>query len=313
MLASKRHPNVPFRAVPLSEEVREAQVKRGLFTTERGEPLAIPVDRISEPSVFLKRDMWRQTPGGRVYRPGARSGPPRTQWQRRALEWANEHISPNFSQHYYYATLGHDLHVATFGDLYGRHWHRGWVNPFDPDRRDAPLDTTFATLIDTHYTTHMCRLTVCPAAIWPNARDLVDVAARQWGFVEDLGWLSGAKVTTAFVGEEVAELTSTTGTEYADFDFHEVGTSSAAESNAHTALTTSTGIARATGTPTDANPIYRNVASITADTTETWQEHGIFNNSTGVAMMDRNLTGGQAVVNLDVVEYTYELTKNPEA
>ncbi|KKL24278.1 hypothetical protein LCGC14_2416890, partial [marine sediment metagenome] len=52
---------------------------------------------------------------------------------------------------------------------------------------------------------------------------------------------------------------------------------------------------------------------ITADATETWEEEGLFNNTAGAALMDRSLTGGQAVNSSDQVEYTYELTKNPEA
>lgn len=312
-LTDKRHPVVPFRRVALDEATHERQVKRGLFTSEKGEPLAIPVDKLSDPSTFLDRSMWRQSPGGRVYRPGARSGPPRTNWQRKMLELGNKYLSPNFSAHYYYAVLGHDLHVSTFGDLYGRHWHRGWVNPFDPDRRDAPLDPGFTTLIDTHYVSHECDLPMCPAQTWPNSADLIALASRQWGFVEDLGWLSGAKVTDAFVSETIDELVSAASSEFADFDSHEVGTSSAAEDNSHTALQTTSGIARAAGTPTDSDPIYQSVATVTADATETWEEHGIFNNTTGAAMMDRNLTGGQAVDSLDEVEYTYQLTLNEEA
>jgi len=264
MLATKRHPNVPYRAVPLDEPTHARQIRRGLFVTERGEPLAIPVDRISDPTHFLERDMWRQTPGGRVYRPGARSGPPRTTWQRWVLEWGNKHMSPHFSERYYYAVLGHDLHVSTFGDLYARHWHRGWANPFDPDRRDASLDPRFTTLVATHWAAHDCDLPQCPARTWPDPAALVALASRQWGFVEDLGWLSGAKVTDAFVSEEIDELVSGVGTEYADFDYHEVGTSAQAEDNNDTALIVTTGIARATGTPTDVDPIYRTVASITS-------------------------------------------------
>ena len=119
-------------------------------------------------------------------------------------------------------------------------------------------------------------------------------------------------MTTAFRAEEISELVSATGSEYADFDHAEVGTSSAAEANTQTALTTTSGIARVAGTPTDVDPIYRSVATITADATETWEEHGLFNNTTGVAMMDRSLTGGQAVNSSDQVEYTYEITKNAE-
>lgn len=292
-----RHPHVPERATPLSEAMRAHQVMKGLFVTDRGVPYALPVDRLDDRSVYLGREFWRQSPKGAVYRPGARSGPRRSDVQRRALAWLRDHVDERIPYLYYLATLGHDLHVSTFGDLYATHWHVGWANPFT-GAVAAPLDPTGETLWKTH----------------PELREYCEnTLPGLGGFVEHLGWLSGAKVTTAFVSEEIDELVSATSSEYADFDYHEVGTSSTAESNSHTALQTTSGISRATGTPTDADPIYRSVATVTADTTETWQEHGIFNNTTGPAMMDRNLTGGQSVVNSDQVQYTFELTKSAEA
>lgn len=157
-----------------------------------------------------------------------------------------------------------------------------------------------------------CRLgPSCPARLY-SWDSYLEISQSQVGFIEDQGWLSGALVTDAFVSEIVDELVSATSSEFADFDYHEVGTSSTAESNDHTALQATSGIARATGSPTDSDPDYVNVATITADASETWEEHGIFNNVTSVAMMDRNLTGGQAVTSSDQVEYTYTLTVNPE-
>lgn len=265
------------------------------------------------------------------YREGAVAHGPGTKWQTKALAFLRDNVHQDIPARYYQATLGHDLHVGTFADLYARHWHSGWASPFDPGDGSslaAPLDPTFETVVKTHWdaedsngtrytsTEHLksCRLrTACLALSYANPDALVWAWGQRRGFVENLGWLSGAKVTDAFVSEEIDELVSATSSEYADFDFHEVGTSTTAENNAHTALQTSSGIARATGTPTDATPIYRNVATITADATESWEEHGIFNNSTSVAMMDRNLTGGQSVVSSDQVQYTYELTKQPEA
>lgn len=288
MKIPSRYPVVENRSLPLSEPQAETQIQRGLYTVNRGVRLAIPVDNIKRRNEFLKQDLWRQTPDGDVYRKGTRFKPYRMNFQRKALEFLRDKVNSNIPYLYYMAVLGHDLHVATWGDLYARHWHAGWANPMNPDMLQTALDPTFET---------------CP---W--LRD--DVLL---GFTEELGWLSGGKVTDIFVSEEIDELVSTTGTEYADFDYHEVGTSTQAENNNDTALITTTAIARATGTPTDADPIYRSVGTITADSTETWQEHGLFNNTTGAALMDRNLTGGQSVVNLDQVQYTYELTKNPEA
>lgn len=308
-----RTPVVPHRDLPLSEQDHDRQVKRGLFITERGEPQAIPADKLSEPRVFKGVDLWRQTPEGLIYRKGTKARPHGTRVHKRVLAFLRDNVHRDIPYLYYNAVLGHDLHVSTYANLFGRQWHAGWTSPFVPGDQHRPLDPSFHTLRLTHWVDHTCDLTPCPSAIFPQWGDMLALLNTRGGFVEELGWLSGAKVTDAFVSEEIDELVSTTGTEYADFDFHEVGTSNTAEDNSHTALQTTTSIARATGTPTDADPIYRNVATITADTGETWQEHGIFNNSSGAAMMDRNLTGGQAVVASDQVQYTFELTKDEEA
>jgi hypothetical protein len=305
----KRHPVVPDRALPFTERDALIQIQRGLYTVDRGERFALPIDHVKRPHDFKGRKLWDRDRQGRVFRVGVRFQPHGSTVQRRVLEFARDRIHPEIPYWYYLLTLGHDLHVSNYGNLFARHWHNGWANPFTGESAPA-LDPSFATLFATHYVEHECDL---PGGCPKELGITLDMLKGLRGFTEDLGWLSGAKVTDAFVSEEIDELVSTTGTEYADFDFHEVGTSSTAENNNHTALQTSTGIARATGTPTDADPIYRTVATITADTSETWQEHGVFNNSSGAAMMDRNLTGGQAVVSSDQVQYTYELTKAPEA
>lgn len=316
----KRHPVVPLRAVPLTEELHDYQVKHGQFVVDRGERFAIASDSPKEPGRLLGLTMWEKDDEGRIYRPGARFtsfvGDPEDRGLFPvdiAAMAAVEAVIPGFEARFKKAHIGFDSHFSLTGDLYARHFHAGWANPFSGELEE-PLDNSFQTLVSTHWFEHECRLgTRCPAKTWANAFDALVALSTVRGWTEDLGWLSGGKVTVAFRGEIIDELVSTTGTEFADFDFHEVGTSSQAEANTDTALITTTSIARATGTPTDADPIYRSVATITADTTETWQEHGIFNNSSGVALMDRSLTGGQSVVNLDQVQYTYELTCAAEA
>ena len=284
----KRQIEVPHRRLALSEEQRDIQIQQGLYTVQRGVPLAIPLDNISNPREYGRIDLWRHDEEHGTYRAGVRFQPRDTAWQKKALAWMRDHVHEQIPYWYYMATLGHDLHVSTFAHLYARQWHQGWADPFDPEDGRHALDMTFDTY---------------PRLFNPNAE----------GFIEDLGLLSGGKVSDAFVSEEIDELVSTTGTEYADFDFHEVGTSSQAENNNDTALITTSGITRATGTPTDSDPIYQNVGTITADATETWEEHGLFNNLAGASLMDRSLTGGQPVVSGNQVEYTYQLTKNPEA
>ncbi len=289
----KRHPTVPHSRLALGVVDREFQIRRGLYVTERGERFAIPVDRLDEPTKYAGRTLWRRDPVHGTYRPGVQFSAPGTDLHKRLLAWLRDHVNEGIPHAYYMAVLGHDVHASIRGDLFARHFHVGWANPLDPGRFDSPLDPLFQTN--------------------PDRARLAKLAPSMFGFVENCGWVSGGKVTDAFVSEMIAELVSTAGTEFADFDFHEVGTSTQAESNNDTALIATSGIARATGTPTDSDPIYQNVGTITADATETWEEHGLFNNISGAALMDRSLTSGQAVVSSDQVEYTYQLTVNPEA
>jgi hypothetical protein len=317
---------VEHRRVALSEQQRELQIKRGLYITDNGgERYAVPVDRKSDPTVFLDRRLWRRKKNRlialqsddvveTVYRPGVRFAPRGSHVQKRALAWLRDNVNKEIPYWYYLATLGHDLHVSTYADLQAQHWHQGWAHPFTgTEGMVAPLDPTFASLRDTHFVAHECDLDVCPKAIWPSwEQALVALSGRQ-GFVEELGWLSGSKVTDIFVSEEIDELVSATASEYADFDQHRVGTSAQAENNNDTDLITTSGIAAVAGTPGDSDPIYTNAGTITADATETWEEHVLGNNITSPAIMDRSLTGGQAVNSSDQVTYTLSLTKNPEA
>jgi hypothetical protein len=134
------------------------------------------------------------------------------------------------------------------------------------------------------------------------------------GWTENLGLVSTGKVTNAFRDFEALMLV-TDATTYGDFKFHEVGTGTTAEANTQTALVTPSGIARVSGTQTNPSAnTYQSVATVTADTTETWEEHGIFNASTSGTMMDRSLISPTVpVVASDTATFTYVLTKNAEA
>ena len=57
-------------------------------------------------------------------------------------------------------------------------------------------------------------------------------------------------------------------------------------------------------------PTYTSVATITADATETWEEHGMVSTTTD-SLFDRNLTSGQSVNSSDT-QYTLVETVNPE-
>jgi hypothetical protein len=134
------------------------------------------------------------------------------------------------------------------------------------------------------------------------------------GWTENVGRVSQGKVTTAF-RDFMALMLVTDATTMGDYKYHEVGLSATAEANTDTALLSTSGIARVSGTQT--NPTastYQSVATVTADTTETWQEHGLFNASTSVTLMDRSLISPTvSVVNLDTVQFTYVLTVNAES
>lgn len=310
-----RHPVVPGRRVGMPEELQDIQRQRDLFTVERGERFYLPVDRMERhgnklmPSTeWQGRDLWRHDDKHGTFRSGTRFKPFHSNVQRKVLEWGRDHIHKEIPFWYYNLVLGHDLHVSTFANLYARHFHSGWADPITGEVSE-PLDPNFTSLFATHWVDHVCDLPVCPRDSGVTLAMLQGLS----GFVENCGLLSSGKVTTAFVSEEIDELVATAGTEYADFDFHEVGTSTNVEANTETALVATAGITRDNGTPTDADPIYRNVGTITADVTETWEEHGLFNNVSGPAMMDRTLTLGQSVNNTDQVQYTYELTKSAEA
>jgi hypothetical protein len=135
------------------------------------------------------------------------------------------------------------------------------------------------------------------------------------GWRENVGQVSCGKVTTAFRDFEALMLV-TDATTMGDYKFHRVGTSATAEANTDTALITDAGLE---GTGNQTNPsasTYQTVATVTADTTETWQEHSLRNatGASGGTMMDRSLISPTvAVVNLDTVTFTYVLTKTAEA
>jgi len=56
--------------------------------------------------------------------------------------------------------------------------------------------------------------------------------------------------------------------------------------------------------------IYKSVATIPFTTTQTIKEHGLFNASSGVTLMDRSVFTGIPVNNGDSIQFTYELTCN---
>lgn len=140
-----------------------------------------------------------------------------------------------------------------------------------------------------------------------------DPFTGELGWWENVGLVSEGKVTTAF-RDFLSDQLRTDSTAIGDFKYHEVGTSATAEANTQTALQTTSGIARVSGTQAGTAPEYVSVATVTADATETWQEHGIFNASTSGTMMDRSLISPTvSVVASDQVTFTYTLSMAAES
>ena len=310
----KRHPNVPTRRVALPDKMVEVQRQRGLFTVDRGVTYALPMDHIKRPDQWQGQKLWISDEDHGLHRPGTLFKAHHSQRVAKILAWLRDHVNNEIPSMYYHTVLGHDLHVSTWSNLYAKHWHAGWANPLTGEVEPS-LDPWFTTLFATHWVDHECDLPVCPK----DTGITIDMLQGLGGFTENLGLLSSGKVTDVFVNVTVGALVASGGggqhDEFNDFNEHEVGTGSTGDSNNDTALETTSGIALVAGTQVDSGgdpPIYTTVATITADATETWEEHGCFSTGTD-SLMDRNLTGGQSVNSSDTVQYTLAVTINPEA
>ncbi len=143
-----------------------------------------------------------------------------------------------------------------------------------------------------------------------------DPFTGEMGWMENVGLVSRGKVTVEFRDFQVDQLVAETS-EWGDFKFHRPGTTATAEDNTDTTLAADAGLT-ATGTQLEGATadIYKSVATVTADATETWNEH-VINSQTGAGggiLMDRSLISPDvSVVNLDTVEFTYQMTVNAEA
>jgi hypothetical protein len=115
-------------------------------------------------------------------------------------------------------------------------------------------------------------------------------------------------VTTAFVSFVVDQLQTETSV-FGDFKYHDSGVGVTAENVANTDMETTDGESRATGTQTEASAtVYQSVGTISYTTSKAITEHGLFNASTSVTLMDRSLFSAINVVNGDSIQFTYSLT-----
>jgi hypothetical protein len=122
------------------------------------------------------------------------------------------------------------------------------------------------------------------------------------------------KVTTAFVNDIVDNLIAET-TAFGDYKYHDSGTGVGAEDPANVGLGTPTGIARAVGTQVEGDFTYeyRSVGTITYDGSYAVTEHGLFNASSGVTLMDRTVFSAINVANNDQIEFTFDIAFSAEA
>ena len=132
------------------------------------------------------------------------------------------------------------------------------------------------------------------------------------GRVTDYGLVSCRVVTTAFVNFVVDQLQTETSA-FGDFLYHDSGVGTTAENITDTDIETTDAESRAAGSQTEgatAN-IYKSVGTIAYTSSLAITEHGLFNASTGVLLMDRTVFGAINVVNGNSIEFSYELTLTP--
>lgn len=137
--------------------------------------------------------------------------------------------------------------------------------------------------------------------------------------VRDYGIVSEKAVTNTGVAYLVDAFQNVSA-EPENFKFHGIGTgdgTALAEAASNTALATelttqySPDNTRATGSLTEnAANVFRTVGTNTVDASVTIQEHGIFTVATSGSgtLLDRSLTGGNALTSGDSIQTTYDLT-----
>lgn len=134
------------------------------------------------------------------------------------------------------------------------------------------------------------------------------VVLRKDGSVVDYGVLGYRVVTTAFVNFVTDQLQTETSV-FGDFKYHDSGVGTTAENAADTAMETTDGESRATGTQTEsAANAYRSVGTISYTTTKAITEHGLFNDASAGTLMDRTVFSAINVVSGDACQFTYTLT-----
>lgn len=116
-------------------------------------------------------------------------------------------------------------------------------------------------------------------------------------------------VTDAFAVFVAAQLITETSA-FGDFLYHDSGTGVGAEAVGDVGLGTPWGGARSVGTQVQGaggTKTYKSVATTTYNAGFAITEHGLFNASTGVTLMDRSVFSAINVVDTNQIEWTFEL------
>lgn len=122
------------------------------------------------------------------------------------------------------------------------------------------------------------------------------------------GIVSRRVITTAFVNFVVDQLQTETSV-FGDFKYHDAGVGTTAAAVGDTAIETTDGESRATGTQTEgAANVYVSVGTISYTTTKAITEHGLFNDVSAGTLMDRHVFTAVNVVSGDSIQFTYSLT-----
>jgi hypothetical protein len=110
-------------------------------------------------------------------------------------------------------------------------------------------------------------------------------------------------VTTAFVNFVTDQLQTETSV-FGDFKYHDGGVGTTAENASDTAIETTDGESRATGTQTEsASNAYRSVGTVSYTSTKAVTEHGLFNDSSAGTLMDRSVFSAVNVVSGDSINF----------
>jgi len=140
--------------------------------------------------------------------------------------------------------------------------------------------------------------------------ELRGLLIRADGSKVNYGILSRRVVTTAFVTYMVDQLQTETST-WGDYKWHDSGVGSTAENVSNTAMETTDGEARVTGTQTEgAANVYVSVGTISYTTTKAITEHGLFNDVSAGTLLDRSVFSAINVVNGDSIQFSYSLSVN---